>query len=101
MPIHARSSLHRSHTQLIEEVSRNLRPAQRIQQTADAIVSKLTADGAVYNGVHLRAEADAEFKNYYGLTDEVRAPSRVQLGRDIQDQGQYRGNPASFLLVAP
>ena len=61
-----------SHTELIEEVSRNLRPAPRIREAADAIVGELTANGSVYNGVHLRVEADANFKTYAD-TAEVRA----------------------------
>ena len=64
--------LHRSHTELIEEVSRNLRPAPRIRTTADAIVAGLTARGAAFNGVHLRVEADANFQTYANGT-EVRS----------------------------
>ena len=56
--------MRRSHTELIEEVSRNLRPAPRIQQAAATVVAELTARGAVFNGVHLRVEADADFQRY-------------------------------------
>ena len=59
---------------LVEEVSRNLRPAPPIQRAADAIVANLTAGGAAFNGIHLRLEADAGFKNLVG-GEEVRANS--------------------------
>ena len=61
-------------SELIEEVSRNLRPAPRIREAADAIVTELTADGAAFNGVHLRVEADANFKAYAGSAEVCRQP---------------------------
>ena len=54
--------LTRSHTELIEEVSRNVLAAPRIQRLADIIVSRLSAAGAAINGVHLRLELDANFQ---------------------------------------
>jgi hypothetical protein len=54
----------RSHTELVEEISRNLRPAPHIQRLADTIVARLTAEGP-YNGLHLRAEEDAHFWDQY------------------------------------
>ncbi len=58
-------TVRRSHTELIEEVARNLRPAPRIRTAATAVVAELTArEGSAFNGVHLRVEADANFQTY-------------------------------------
>ena len=54
----------RSHTELVEEIARNLRPAAHIQRLADKIEARLMATGP-YNGLHLRAEADAHFWDHY------------------------------------
>ena len=62
----------RSHSELVEEVARNLRPAPRIRTAAMAVVAELTARGAAFNGVHLRVEADANFQTYANGT-EVRS----------------------------
>ena len=63
--------MHRSHTELIEEVSRNLRPAPRIRAAAEDIVARLTAGGAAFNGVHLRLEGDANFRTFTEGSTEV------------------------------
>ena len=55
-----------SHVELIEEVARNLWPAPRIRSAADDILAILTAGGAIFNGIHLRMEADAGFQNWGG-----------------------------------
>ncbi len=60
---------------LVEEVSRNLRPAPPIRRAADAIVGSLTAGGAAFNAIHLRVEQDAGFKNLVG-GEEVQALSK-------------------------
>ena len=79
----------RSHTELIEEVSRNLRPAPPICKAAAAIVTQLTARGAAFNGVHLRVEADANFQTYVD-GDEVRR--LTGLGSALGDElGVSRG----------
>ena len=63
----------RSHTELIEEVARNLRPAPRIRTAATAVVAEVNARGGpAFNGVHLRVEADANFQTYATGT-EVRS----------------------------
>ena len=62
----------RSHTDLIEEVARNLRPAPAIRAAADVIVANLTAGGAAFNGIHLRMEADADYQHLAGDGDEAR-----------------------------
>ncbi len=68
----------RSGVDLVEEVSRNLRPAPRIRRAADAIVANLTAGGAAFNGIHLRLERDAGFKDLVG-GEEVGAKSESTL----------------------
>ncbi len=67
--------VYRSHTELIEEVSRNLRPAPRIRAVAEEIVSQLTAGGEAFNGVHLRVEGDANFQTFTGNSTEVLIPT--------------------------
>ena len=81
----------RSGVDLVEEVSRNLRPAPRIQQAADAIVATLTAGGTAFNGIHLRLEQDAGFKNMVG-GEEARA---------IQGNPKHRLNPHPSMTPYP
>ena len=64
----------RSHTDLIEEVSRNVLAAPYIRRLADVIVSRLSAGGAASNGVHLRLEQDARFQTRTSGGEHVRAP---------------------------
>ena len=52
----------------MEDISRNLRPAPRIQTLVDAIVAKMSAKGP-YNGLHLRAEEDARMWDQYGSAE--------------------------------
>jgi hypothetical protein len=52
--------------ELVEEVSRNLRPSPTTRTAADAILANLTASGGAFNGVHLRLEDDAPYKEYAG-----------------------------------
>ena len=58
----------RGHTDLVEDVSRNLRPAPRIRTLVDAIVARMSAKGP-YNGLHLRAEEDARMWDQYGSAE--------------------------------
>ena len=62
----------RSHTELVEEISRNLRPAPYIQRLADKTVTRLTAAGP-FNGLHLRAEEDAHFWDQYASREVSQA----------------------------
>ena len=62
----------RSHTDEIEEVSRNLLAAPRIRGLAHRIVSRLSAAGPGFNGVHLRLEQDASFQSQAAGGEAVR-----------------------------
>ncbi len=64
----------RSHTDLIEEVSRNVLAAPRIRRLADVIVARLSASGATFNGVHLRLEQDANWQDRIAGGQMVRTP---------------------------
>ena len=48
--------------ELVEEVSRNLRPSPAIRTAADTILASLTAGGGAFNGLHLRMEDDTNYK---------------------------------------
>ena len=55
-----------THMDLIEEVSRALRPSPAIRAAADAIVGNLTDSGDAFNGLHLRMEDDTNYKKTAG-----------------------------------
>ena len=60
--------------ELIEEVTRNLRPAPCVQRAVDAIVAQLTARGATFNGVHLRMEEDSGYLQRSGGNEVCAGP---------------------------
>ena len=87
----------RSHIDLIEEVSRNILAAPRIRHLADVIVSKLSAGGATFNGLHLRMEQDASVQTNGGGGEEVRNPRFLAMLRMHADHEEDSDSRHSLL----
>ncbi len=64
---------------LIEDVTRNLRPAPHIHILADTIMARLTAAGP-YNGVHLRMEEDAHMWDVFASSNGPEVSGRALHG---------------------